>query len=166
MHDMHFGDATRDDAPALLALLCEAGLSSWDDFDPERALARYDTLEQQLPTARVLVLRRCDGQVMATATLVLLPLLGASGAPSAILEDFAVLPVVQRHGLGRHLLNEAMKIARGAGCGKLVMSAESGNEKARAFYERMGFERQGAGFVTELVERSALQPWERESSAA
>jgi GNAT superfamily N-acetyltransferase len=166
MHDMHLGDATRDDAPALLALLCETGLSSWDDFDPDRAMARWDEMKRALPTSRVLVLRRCDGTILATLTLVLLPMLGHSGAPSALVEDVSVMPVVQRHGLGRQLMNAAMDAARAAGCYKLALSSNVVREKAHAFYESLGFERHGVSFVATLSAPAATQPWEREDTTA
>lgn len=153
MHDLHVGDATRDDAPALAVLLCEAGLSPWDSFDPDRAFEQWDRLKAQLPTARVLVARRCDGTILATLTLVLLPLLGEGGAPSAVVEDFAVLPMMQRNGYGRQLMNEAMAIARKAGCYKLALSSHVEREAAHAFYERLGFERHGVSFVAALVAR-------------
>lgn len=152
MHDMHIADATRDDAQALAHLLCQAGLGLWDDLeDPANALAHWDRMKAALPTSRVMVLQRCDKTILATLTLVTLPMLGFAGAPSALIEDFAVMPQMHRNGMGRLLLNAALAAARQAGCYKVALSAHVGPGDALTFFEHMGFERHGASLTLKLM---------------
>ncbi len=153
MHDMHLNLATREDAMALVDLFAMAGLSDEPvETDEAAAQARWDAMHQALPGVRVIVGRRCDGTVMGALTLVLLPLMAHAGAPSAVLEDVTVHPVMQREGLGRQLVQHAMALAREAGCYRLVLSSNQQHAGAHAFCERLGFERHGVSFGVLLTE--------------
>jgi GNAT superfamily N-acetyltransferase len=156
MHDMHMEEATRDDAPGLAQLYEWAQLNAQGECSSsEAAFAAWDRMHQALPGARVLVAKRCDGTVVAALTLLILPTVAHSGTPSAVVEDVAVHPLMQRSGLGRRMVQRAMAIAREAGCYKLALSSHNDREGAHAFYERLGFERQGVSFGVTLSE--ALQ---------
>jgi GNAT superfamily N-acetyltransferase len=152
MHDMHLSLATREDAMALVDLFAMTHLSPAVKTDEAAAQARWDAMHQALPGVQVIVGRRCDGTVMGALTLVQLPLMAHGGAPSAVVEDVAVHPVMQREGLGRQLVQCAMEVAREAGCHKLVISPDPQRPGALAFCERLGFERQGASFGVSLAE--------------
>jgi GNAT superfamily N-acetyltransferase len=152
MHDMHLSLATREDAMALVDLFVMTDLSAALKTDEAAAQARWDAMHQALPGVQVIVGRRCDGTVMGALTLVLLPLMAHGGAPSAVLEDVAVHPVMQREGLGRKLVQCAMEVAQEAGCHKLVLSPSLQRPDALAFCERLGFERQGVSFGVSLAE--------------
>ena len=71
----------------------------------------------------------------------------AEAALFALVEDVAVHPDAQGRGVGRALMDEAMRIARDAGCYKLALSSNSKRSKAHAFYESLGYERHGVSFV-------------------
>ena len=152
MHDLHITDATRDDVPTLLNLLAMTGLTEPENVGLDKALAAWDTMKQQLPGARVLMASRCDGMVLGTLTLVVMPMLGHGGAPSALVEDVAVHPATQRGGIGRQLIEAAMAIARDAGCYKLALSSHLRRDEAHAFYEALGFERHGVSFGMSLAD--------------
>jgi GNAT superfamily N-acetyltransferase len=152
MHGMHLGLATREDALALVDLFVMTGLSEPIEIDAASAQAQWDGMLQALPGVRVIVGRRCDGTVMGALTLLLLPLMGHNGVPSALVEDVAVHPVMQREGLGRQLVAYAMALAKEAGCYKLALSSNQERPGAHAFYERLGFERQGVSFGVSLAE--------------
>ena len=153
MHDMHLSLATREDAMALVDLFAMAGLSDEPvQIDEAAAQARWDAMHQALPGAQVIVGRRCDGTVMGALTLVLLPLMAHGGKPSAVVEDVAVHPVMQREGLGRQLVECAMALAKEAGCYKLALSSSLQGSGVHAFYERLGFERHGVSFGVSLAE--------------
>ncbi len=152
MHDMKISDATREDVPTLLGLYADTSLTALEDLDEDKALAAWDTMKQQVPGARVLIARRCDGMALGTLTLLVLPMLAHGGAPCALVEDLAVLSATQRGGIGRQLMNAAMDIAREAGCYKLSLSSHVNREEAHAFYEALGFERHGVSFVAVLAE--------------
>jgi ribosomal protein S18 acetylase RimI-like enzyme len=152
MHDMQLSLATLEDALELVDLYVMAGLSKPEKTDEATAQARWDAMLNALPGVQVIVGRRCDGTVMGALTLVQLPLMAHGGAPSAIVEDVAVHPVMHREGLGRQLVECAMEVAREAGCYKLVLSAKPQSAGAQAFFERLGFERQGVSLGVALSE--------------
>ncbi|MDD9148825.1 GNAT family N-acetyltransferase [Sporolactobacillus sp. CQH2019] len=52
----------------------------------------------------------------------------------------------QKHGLGRYLLNEAVKFAMERNKKKIWLGVWEKNEKALAFYQKMGFIQTGAHF--------------------
>lgn len=157
MHDMHLSLATREDAPELVDLFAMAGLSNETAAINEAAAqARWDAMHQALPGVQVIVGRRCDGTVMGALTLVLMPLMAHGGAPSAVVEEVAVHPVMQREGLGRQLVEGAMALAKEAGCYKLALSSSQQSSGAHAFYERLGFERHGVSFGVSLSEVQVL----------
>lgn len=157
MHDMHLSLATREDALELVDLFAMAGLSDEPStIDEAAAQARWDAMHQALPGVKVIVGRRCDGTVMGALTLVLMPLMAHGGAPSAVVEEVAVHPVMQREGLGRQLVEGAMALAKEAGCYKLALSSSQQHSGAHAFYERLGFERHGVSFGVSLTEVRVL----------
>jgi GNAT superfamily N-acetyltransferase len=156
MHDMHLSLATREDAMALVDLFAMTGLSEPAAVDTATAQARWDAMQQALPGAQVIVGRRCDGTVMGALTLVLLPLMARGGAPSAVIEDLAVNPMMQREGLGRQLVQCAMEVAQEAGCYKLALSANPRRAGVDGFFERLDFERQGVSFGVSLTKAQAL----------
>ena len=152
MHDMHLELATREDAVELLDLLAMNGLiDAPAETTQAAAQARWDNLQQTLPGVHVIVGRRCDGTVMGALTLV-----ANANAPSAVLESLAVHRVMHREGLGRQLVQSAMAMAHEAGCSQLVVSPNPQHASALAFYERLGFERDGAGFGVSLPEARGL----------
>ena len=64
--------------------------------------------------------------------------------PDCELENIAVSPVVRRRGIGRQLL-EALKLAASeTNCESVFLEVRESNQAARAFYESVGFKRDGS----------------------
>lgn len=55
------------------------------------------------------------------------------------INDMAVLPTYQRHGVGTALLEAVMRRAEKLALRSLVVDSQHGNEQARAFYAALGF---------------------------
>ena len=85
-------------------------------------------------------------QVVGTFALLIMDNLGHLGAPSAVVEDVAVDPAWQGHGIGKAMMRHAMALAAESGCYKLTLSSSLKREKAHAFYESLDFERHGYSF--------------------
>lgn len=85
-------------------------------------------------------------QVVGTLALLIMDNLGHLGAPSAVVEDVAVDPAWQGHGIGKALLRHAIALAAESGCYKLALSSNLKREKAHAFYDSLEFERHGYSF--------------------
>ena len=90
------------------------------------------------------------GEVVGTFALLVMDNLGHLGRPSAIVEDVAVEPRYQGHGIGGQMMRFAMRKAAESGCYKLTLSAASHRANAHRFYESLGFERHGYSFVVPL----------------
>ena len=61
-----------------------------------------------------------------------------SGGRDCILDEIYVAS--QGHGLGTHLVQAALDHARGAGAAAMFLETEAPNERARRFYQRLGFQ--------------------------
>jgi ribosomal protein S18 acetylase RimI-like enzyme len=59
--------------------------------------------------------------------------------PLLNIHDLAVLPAYRGKGVGRALLAEAERQARGRGCCRLTLEVQDDNTRARSLYERFGF---------------------------
>jgi GNAT superfamily N-acetyltransferase len=68
------------------------------------------------------------------------------GVPSAIIEDVAVDPEWQGRGVGKTMMQYALKMAGRKGCYRVMLSSSLKRERAHTFYEALGFERHGYSF--------------------
>ncbi|MDI3464014.1 MAG: Acetyltransferase, GNAT family [Nitrospira sp.] len=78
--------------------------------------------------------------------LLIMENLGHLGTPSAVIDDVAVDPAWQGHGVGNMMIHHALEVAREKGCYKAALSSNLKRERAHAFYESLGFERHGYSF--------------------
>jgi GNAT superfamily N-acetyltransferase len=113
-------------------------------FEPERIferMARYPDY-----TIYVAV---CDDPIVDTFALLIMDNLGHVGTPSAVIDDVAVDPAWQGTWRRKHddpLYVYALEVARQKDCYKAALSSNLKRERAHAFYESLGFERQGSSF--------------------
>jgi GNAT superfamily N-acetyltransferase len=145
-------NATRADLPSLLALYEDSGVDARGSNAFALAAAQWDAIHR-IDNARVLIAER-DGRALGTATLFILPLLAHGGAPEALVESVVVHPDVQGRGVGRAMMQHAMRIAAEHGCYKLALTSNVQREGAHAFYDRLGFERHGVSFVVKPREKA------------
>ncbi len=137
-------DADRHDLPGVLALYAQPDL---DDgvilplLDAEQIFARF----ARYPDYTLYVAEQ-DGRIVGSFALLIMDNLGHLGAPSAIVEDVVVGPVLHGRGVGRAMMRFAMTRAREKHCYKLVLSSNAKRERAHKFYEQIGFERHGYSF--------------------
>ncbi len=72
------------------------------------------------------------------------------GTPSAIVEDVGVLPKMQGKGVGKAMMEFALKYAKEKGCYKMTLSSNLRREATHQFYESLGFQKHGFSFLVEL----------------
>ena len=126
--DISVRPAAKDEQDALGALKLRSSLAWGDLVDELLALPEAAQLAAELlPTCFV---AEIDGRVAGFATLV------GAGAGEAELEDLFVEPGEWRKGVGRRLVDEAVRRARDLGVHSLLVVA---NRRAQAFYEACGF---------------------------
>lgn len=130
--------AGADDLPGLLALYAEL-----NPEDPS-VLAGAEVWQKMLsqPGLDVLV-AELDGVLVATCTLVQIPNLTRGGRPYALLENVVTLPAFRRQGLGRMLVEEALRRAWLAGCYKVMLFTSARMPGTLEFYRSCGMQDQG-----------------------
>jgi GNAT superfamily N-acetyltransferase len=141
-----FRVATRQDLPAILDLYARAldgkALAVADAERLFERILRYPDYQ--------LYLAEHNGRLAGTFALLIMDNLGECGTPSGIVEDVVVEPEVQRHGVGKAMMEQAMEICRQKGCYKMMLSSNLRRTGAHAFYESLGFEKHGYSFRIDL----------------
>ena len=113
----------------------------------EAALAE---ITAQLP-GRTLLVGLSDGAVAGTVDLLLVgPSLTHGGHPWAIVENVVVDQAARRRGVGRALMEEAVRRAREAGCHRIQLLSNHRRTEAHAFYRALGFVASAQGFRLEF----------------
>lgn len=138
------------DIPALLNLYEQLALDNAFRTAPEdRARAALDEIANQ--SGRALLVALDDGRIVGTADLLLIsPNLTHEGRPWALVEHVVVDRSSRRQGVGRQLMEEALRRARKAGCHRLQLFSDQRRSEAHAFYEALGFEAGSQGFRRRL----------------
>ncbi|MDE2090253.1 MAG: GNAT family N-acetyltransferase [Gammaproteobacteria bacterium] len=130
--------AQTDDVPALVALLGEL-FALESDFHPDaEKQARGLRLILKHPDKGRLFVARADGRVIGMASA-LFTVSTAEGGPVVLLEDVIVTRSWRGRGIGRQLVEHVLCWAKQEGMLRVTLLTDTGNERARCFYERLGF---------------------------
>ena len=147
--------ATREDLPAIVALLADDALGA----RRERAelplaagyVAAFDAIERD-PHCELLV--ACDGeQVVGTLQLDFTPGLSRQGAWRATIEAVRVAAPARSRGTGRAMIESAIARAESRGCRLVQLTTDRSRVDAYRFYERLGFVASHVGMKLELPRR-------------
>lgn len=148
--DITLRRATRDDLPAIVAMLADDPLGaqreSPDDLTPYEEA--YTLLERD-PNQHLTVAER-DGEVIGTLQLTLIPGLSRRGATRALVESVRVHADARGTGLGTRLFEWAIDEARKQGCMLVQLTSDATRVDAHRFYERLGFVASHEGLKLEL----------------
>jgi len=141
-------EASPADLSGVLRLYAQPDLDDGKTLSSAQAERIYDQMKQY-PDFRVYV---CvvAGKIVGTFALLIMRNLAHLGAPSAIVEDVAVDPNCQRKGIGKMMMQYALKLATEKGCYKAVLSSNLRRERAHEFYKALGFEHHGYSFRLDL----------------
>ena len=143
---MRIRTATREDVPAIVALLADDPLGarreSPDDLAPY--LAAFEVIDAD--PHQVLVVADRDGAVVGTAQLTLLAGLSRRGATRAQIEAVRVSSDERGSGLGTTLIEWAIDEARNRGCALVQLTSDKSRMDAHRFYTRLGFQATHEGF--------------------
>jgi len=124
----------------LVPSLLEFGSPAWGDADalaPGFREVLADAVRTQGPRSTVLVAARQDGTRLGFISLRLGE--DAVGAARAHVADLAVIAEARRLGVGTALMRAAEAWARDRGLPALSLDVWSTNERALAFYQRLGY---------------------------
>ncbi|MFF1374249.1 GNAT family N-acetyltransferase [Streptomyces virginiae] len=158
---MIFREATRQDLPAVLALLADEDTV----LDPaslvvgeahERAFAaigadpRNEMLVLTDGPSRTGEAAEADEVVLGCLQLTYIPGLGRDGQERALVEAVRIRADRRGSGLGAELMRLATERARARGCGLVQLTSSKRRTAAHRFYERLGFARSHEGFKLHL----------------
>jgi GNAT superfamily N-acetyltransferase len=140
--------ADEADLPGILAIYAQPALDDGDVLTVEDARAWLRSLAAY-PSYKLYVADD-DGAIAGTFALLVMANLAHRGAPSGIVEDVGVAPERHGRGIGKLMMEHAMRVCAAAGCYKLVVSSNARRTSAHAFYESLGFEQHGVSFHVKL----------------
>ncbi|MCX5212089.1 GNAT family N-acetyltransferase [Kitasatospora sp. NBC_00240] len=148
---MIFRTATRQDLPAIIALLTdEEGVTDPAGVRVDEAYDRaFDAVDGDARN-EMLVLDEGDGTVLGYLQLTYIPGLGRHGQERALLEGVRVRADRRGEGLGRRLIGEAVERARRRGCTLVQLTSDKRRTEAHAFYASLGFAGSHDGFKLSL----------------
>jgi GNAT superfamily N-acetyltransferase len=130
--------ARHEDLAGLLALLSQLH-DEREPIGPTAALA--STFAEMLATpGRTVLVAEDRGGLIGTLDLSVSANLTYDGRPWADVEKVVVDRDHRRGGVGRALLEQALTLAREAGCYKLQLISRGDRTGALAFYEELGLE--------------------------
>ena len=140
-----FREARREDVPAIIALLRD------DRFGAEREtgteadyFAAWERIEAE--PSNTIVVGEADGRIVATFQLVFMSGLSHRGTRRAEVEAVRVSVGLRGRGIGRLMMEEAERRAREAGCRMLQLTTNAERNRARDFYESLGYTPSHVGF--------------------
>ncbi|WP_093801418.1 GNAT family N-acetyltransferase [Streptomyces sp. Wb2n-11] len=148
---MIFRAATRQDLPAVLALLADEEkvvdpASVVVDAAYERAFAAIDSDSRN----EMLVLTDESGTVLGCLQATYIPGLGKHGGERALIEAVRVRADRRGEGLGRELVTRAVERARERGCTLVRLTSGKRRSDAHRFYASLGFACSHEGFKLAL----------------
>lgn len=131
--------ATRDDVPAIVALLVDDPLGATRESEGEHAayLRAFEAIDAD--PAHELVVLDDGGEVIGTLQLTLLPGLSRGGALRAQIEAVRIASSRRGQGLGEDLFRWAIDESRRRGAVIVQLTTDASREGAHRFYERLGF---------------------------
>lgn len=131
--------ATREDVPAIVALLVDDPLGSSRESEGEDTayLKAFDLIDAD--PAHELVVLDDGGEVIGTLQLTLLPGLSRHGALRAQIEAVRIASSRRGQGLGEGLFQWAIDESRRRGAVLVQLTTDASRDGAHRFYERLGF---------------------------
>jgi len=119
-----------------------------EEATPEQAEAAFREIEAN-PAFHLLVAVE-DEEVVGSLYLVVASNVTHGGRPFGVVENVIVDEARRRRGIGRALMDEAIGIARQAGCYKLFLGSNVKRADAHEFYRALGFHVHGPVFRMDL----------------
>ncbi|MBR8641751.1 GNAT family N-acetyltransferase [Streptomyces tuirus] len=129
----------------LVGLLALYGELNPEDAPLPRASAEAVWAAISGQQGRTVLVAEADGIVAGTADCVLMPNLTRGGRAILFVENVVVAGCFQRRGVGRQLMEAAVRLGESAGCYKVQLLAAD-DEYVHSFYRACGFEALAQGF--------------------
>lgn len=149
---LHIREATREDLPAILAMLAQDTIPADRETDPTdpRYAAAFAAIDAD--PNQVLVAAEHDGRVIGTLQLTFIPGLSFRGAWRGLIEAVRVAEGERGQGHGAALIAWAVERCRDRGCFMVQLTSSNSRIDAHRFYTRLGWAQSHAGFKLKLQE--------------
>jgi len=153
--DVTIRAARREDVARIAALIMHGAANQTRtpaEIAEEAAHPAYlDAFDEVAASAHdALFVAECDGEVVGTLQITLIPGLIHRGRRRAKLESVHVDPAMRGRGVGAAMVAHAVAFARSHGAGLVELTSNKSREAAHRFYRRLGFEQSHEGFKREL----------------
>ena len=140
--DLTFRRATRDDLPAVVALLADdpmgAKRESYVIPLPSSYEAAFAAIDQD-PNNELIVVDVPDHSVAGVLQLTFIPHITYRGGWRAQIEGVRVVASLRSSGIGEQLFLWAIQHAKSKGCHLVQLTSDKARPDAIRFYERLGF---------------------------
>src|SRR5699024_5726399 len=137
---LHFRTATREDLPAIVAMLADDPLGAqreqYSDPLPETYHYAFEAITEDPNNELIVALQAA--RVIGVLQLTFIPYLTYQGSWRALVEGVRISKKMRGKGFGRRLLQEAIDRARQKGC-RLVQLATDKQRDTLRFYQSLGF---------------------------
>lgn len=146
-----FRDATLDDVPAIVAMLRDDHLGANREIDdPALYAAAFEAMKAE--GNNTLVVGEDDGRIVATFQLTFITGLSLRATRRAQIESVRVATDRRSEGIGHALMEEAEARARAAGCSLMQLTTNATRDRARAFYDALGYTPSHVGYKKSLAD--------------
>jgi len=131
-------EARREDVPEIVALLADDAIGAGREGPADDAYYAAFELIAADERNQVLV-AEADGRIVGTLQLTMIPGLSRHGMLRGQIEGVPVSSASRGQGLGRVMIERAIEVARGQGCGLVQLTSDKRRPDAVRFYQSLGF---------------------------
>jgi GNAT superfamily N-acetyltransferase len=148
--DLEIRPATREDVPAIVAMLADDPLGAQRESPDDIALylAAFDRINAD--PCQLLLFATRNGQPAGTLQLTIVSGLSRKGTTRALIEAVRVHADMRGTGLGSLLIEDAIGRARELGARIVQLTSDASRKDAHRFYEKLGFVSSHVGYKLEL----------------
>jgi GNAT superfamily N-acetyltransferase len=130
--------ARREDVPEIVALLADDAIGAGREGQADDAYhAAFELIAAD--QRNQLLVAEAGGRIVGTLQLTMIPGLSRHGMLRAQIEGVRVSSDQRGHGLGGRMIEWAIEVARGQGCGLVQLTSDKRRPDAVRFYESLGF---------------------------
>ncbi len=149
---LHFRRATRADLPIIVGLYADDDMGGhgdvWNDSNRPAYEAAFDEINSNPRDALMVI--ECEGDVVGTFLLTLLPGLTGRANKRLQLRSVEVRADLRSRRIGAHMLAYVEDYARAHGVALIELTSNNTRPDAHRFYERNGYTKSHAGFKKKL----------------
>ena len=139
---VNFRRALRADLPPIVRMLADDPLGSKRETYASPLPACYSTAFEAIdrdPNNELVVAETADGTLVGVLQITFIPYLSHRGGWRALVEGVRVAGEFRSRGIGRQLLQCAIRRAKDRGCHMVQLTTDKTRSDAMRFYGRLGF---------------------------